>query len=230
MKVQNIRAAPAALPSTGWATFHYRSLRQYIISCTMRNLAENKVLDKLNALAKDEVLRIRQRFSHLINGSYHELDFGDKIAAAVWDRTKEMQRSLEALESLLDFLFSQVVERNLREVRSTHHHIFATRKTAAPKQEIEYNPALRFLENLKIKMECTAAPERLASNGKTHEYAFQNIMTALEFYFRFLPTAPEKQKLTRVCPIDGTAVTLPAEQGEHPHTFSDIIPLANKKG
>jgi len=186
----------------------------YNLVCEMRNIDRNIVEANLSAEALATVQAVAREFGHIYDDSFHQLDFAEQVTRKVQSSVKETQESLARAGAMIDFLRVQVLQPNELAVRHAHQKIFNILKACSKKQDIEYNPALRYLRNLKADMEYGSTLEELAAMRDTGADVFGTIMLMLRSYPEKEQTFTEERRIKLQCPLDGTVIEFQAASGE----------------
>jgi|LSQX01.2.fsa_nt_gb hypothetical protein len=186
----------------------------YNLVCNMRNIDRNTLEMHLRDTALATVRAVAKEFKSIYDDSFHQPDFSEQVTRKIQRSVRGTQDALTRAGAMIDFLQAQILQPNELAVRHAHQKIFNILKACSKKQDIEYNPALRYLRNLKADMEYGSTLEELAAMRDTGADVFGTIMLMLRSYPEKEQTFTEERRIKLQCPLDGTVIEFQAASGE----------------
>ena len=137
----------------------------YRLICTMRNISNKEMISNLT---KDAELAVKQwsSYNKYFNSKFHETKFPDKIKSSLIKDMLPLQNNLNNTKECLNFLEDNYIKKTKKFLEHKNNEIILIRKIL--NSDIEcYDPALRFLDTIKLNEWCKDTKHNIKKELKT---------------------------------------------------------------
>lgn len=200
----------------------YLSKRQlaavYNLVCSMRNIGQEEAERNLSHDALSAVRSVASKYRNVYYNTFSDFDFAHQLLMKLRGYVDQVQTSLIETNVLIEQIQNRIIQPAELFIKQTHDKLFEILKSNSREPEIEYDPALRYLQNIHRNMELVPVFDDLERLLSASRYEYELLIKLVNNHPWLTDWEASDERLifqeNIQCPIDNTLIEIPSPISE----------------